>query len=197
MRSFLLTLLLLTATAASAQYGEPDINVRPALIPDTLHPSPSALHPSPFFGYLSYDSVLHAMPQYLLVCQRMKDLRSAYDAEMKRVEDDFNQKYEDFLEGRKDYPQTILLKRQNELQQLLQQNVDFRNRAREELRQAELDALAPLRQQLLHAVATVAKEHKLSFVFNTDRDACLFIDPDTAIDITAEVLQQIDSTPDF
>ena len=203
----LLSLLLLTAVAANAQNGEPDINVRSAVSPDTLTvssntlpissdtlpvsgdlPSPFTLPPSPSFGYLSYDSVLHAMPRYIDLPHRMKELREAYEAEMKRVEDEFNQKYEAFLEGRKDYPRTILLKRQNELQDLLKQNVAFRNRALDELRQAETAALAPLRQQLLNAVATVAKQNALAFVLNTDQDACLFIDPSCGIDLTAEVL---------
>ena len=140
---------------------------------------------------LSYDSVLRAMPQYAIVQHRVAELRKAYEAEMKRVEDEFNQKYEEFLEGRKDYPRTILLKRQNELQDMLQQNIAFRNRALDELRQAETEALAPLRQQLMQAVATVAKRKSLRHVINTDRDAALYLDPNFTIDITADVLEVI------
>ena len=42
------------------------------------------------------------------------------------MEDEFNRKYEDFLEGQRDFPQTILQKRQLELQQLMEKNIEFR-----------------------------------------------------------------------
>ena len=78
------------------------------------------------FGYLSYDSVLVAMPGYALVKNTLANMRSQYEAEMKRVEQDFNLKYEEFLEGQRDFPETILLKRQNELQNMLESNAKFR-----------------------------------------------------------------------
>ena len=71
---------------------------------------------APIIGYLSYDSVLTAMPQCAIVEKQLEELTTQYEAELKRVEDEFNQKYEAFLDGRKDFPRTILLKRQTELQ---------------------------------------------------------------------------------
>lgn len=52
-------------------------------------------------GYLSYDSALVAMPEYAAVMQQMADTRTAYNEEMKRVENEFNSKYEEFLENRR------------------------------------------------------------------------------------------------
>ena len=144
-----------------------------------------------FIGYLSYDSVLVSMPQYTLVENQMDTLRQVYQTELKRVEDDFNQKYEAFLDGRKDFPRTILLKRQTELQQLLQRNVEFKEQSLKELQQARTDALAPLRQRLSEAIAAVARQQQLAVVVNTDSNACPFIDPDFSIDITQEVMKVI------
>ena len=145
------------------------------------------LTPQPIFGYLSYDSALTSMAQYVLVEQQMDELRQAYEAEMQRVEEEFNQKYEAFLEGRRDFPRTILLKRQTELQQLLQRNVEFKEQCKQELAKARADALAPLRQQLNRAIATVARQHRLIMVVNTDADATPFIEPAFGLDITDEV----------
>ena len=71
------------------------------------------------FGYLSYETALAAMPESEGVLQQMNTLREAYEKELQRAEDEFNRKYEDFLEGQKDYPRTILLKRQTELQDMM------------------------------------------------------------------------------
>ena len=139
------------------------------------------------FGYLSYNTALEAMPQFLTVREQMKELRQKYDAELKRVEDEFNQKYEAFLEGRKDFPRTILLKRQTELQELLERNIAFKEKSRQELETAEAEAMKPLRQQLNEAIATVARQKGLVLVLNTDGDALPFIDSAISIDVSEAV----------
>jgi len=146
---------------------------------------------SPTIGYLSYDSVLTAMPQCAIVEKQLEELATQYEDELKRVEDEFNQKYEAFLDGRKDFPRTILLKRQTELQQLMQRNIEFRENSRRELQQAREEAYAPLRLSLSKAIAIVAKHHKLAVVVNTDANACPFIDPALAIDISQEVEKEL------
>ena len=47
------------------------------------------------FAYLSYEEALRSMPGYKLAQQSLGDLRAQYEAEQKRVEQDFNMKYED------------------------------------------------------------------------------------------------------
>ena len=142
-------------------------------------------------GYLSYEKALKALPDYALQQKKLADLRAQYEAELKRIETEFNQKYEAFLDGRKDFPRTILLKRQTELQQLMQRNIEFRENSLKELQQAREEAYAPLRRQLNEAIAIVAKRLKLAVVVNTDANACPFIDPDVAVDIRQEVEKEL------
>ena len=78
------------------------------------------------YGFLSYDSVMVAMPEYAEMTTSMAELRKQYEAEQKRVEDDFNKKYEEFLDGQATYPKTILQKRQSELQEILDKNIAFK-----------------------------------------------------------------------
>ena len=78
------------------------------------------------FGYFSYDQVLTTMREYKVVMENMNDLKTKYDAETKRVEEEFNKKYEEFLDGQRDFAPTILQKRQSELQELLKRNVAFK-----------------------------------------------------------------------
>ena len=138
-------------------------------------------------GYLSYDSALAAMPDYALVQARQAELRQAYEAELKRVEEEFNQKYEAFLEGQRDFPRTILLKRQTELQQLMEKNLEFKRQGLQELEQHYEEALAPLRQKLDQAIATLARKRGLAIVVNTDSRACPFISPDMGVDLQEAV----------
>ena len=142
-------------------------------------------------GFLSYDQALKAMPDYTLEQQKMADLRAEYDKELKRVEDEFNRKYEEFLDGQKDFPKTILYKRQTELKELMERNVAFKANSRRELAEAEKAAMAPLRQSLNELLAEIAKEHGFALILNTDADACPYIDPLMGVDIQDAVLQRL------
>lgn len=139
------------------------------------------------FGYLSYDSALVAMADYAVVQQNIADLRKAYETELQRVEKEFNDKYEAFLEGQKDFPHTILLKRQVELQELLQRNIDFKKQGLDDLQKAEREAMQPLRKRLNEAIAQVAAQQHLALVLNTDSNACPFIDPSLGVDVSQAV----------
>lgn len=136
---------------------------------------------------LSYDSVLHAMPDYASAQQQLDQLRQQYDAEAKRVEADFNAKYEDFLEGQRDFPPTILQKRQTELQELMEKNILFRDESRRLLKAAERDVMQPLHDKLAAALRRLARERGYALVLNTDGGACPYADPAQCDNITAEV----------
>lgn len=135
------------------------------------------------FGYFSYTEILNSMPDKAIVEKNLADLRAKYDAETKRVENEFNAKYEQFLEGQRDFAPTILQKRQAELQELMKKNIAFKAEAQRLLKQAEKDAYAPLRAKILAAVQRIGKERQLAFVINTDHDACPYTDPGMGEDI--------------
>ncbi len=143
------------------------------------------------FGYLSYESVLKTMSEYGAVMMRMDSLRSAFNAEMQRVENEFNRKYEDFLEGQKDFPRTILLKRQTELQEMMQKNLSFKQQLQKELTDTEAQLMAPLRIHLNEVIATIAREQKLALVINTDANACPFIEPMLGVDLNSAVITKL------
>lgn len=169
MKKFLLVIFACIAMAAQAQDNAPALK----------------------FGFLSYDLALKSMKDYAAVQMRMDSLRSAFNAEMQRVEDEFNRKYEDFLDGQKDFPRTILLKRQTELQEMMQKNIDFKQQLQRELTDTEAQLMAPLRIHLNEAIATIAREQGLVLVINTDANACPFIEPTVGIDVNELVVKKL------
>ena len=145
------------------------------------------------FGYLSYDQALKSMPEYLIVQKKLADLTAQYEAETKRVEDEFNTKYEQFLEGQRDFPPTILQKRQSELEELMEKNIAFKEESRQLLATAEQEAMAPLHEKLAAAIQQVGTSRGLAFILNTDQNAVPFINPSIGIDVTEAVLQLIEN----
>ena len=141
------------------------------------------------YGFLSYDSVMVAMPEYAQVQANLSQLRTQYEAEQQRVADDFNRKYEEFLDGQRSYPKTILQKRQSELQEMLDKSISFKKESQRLLADAEKAQYQTLRTRIQEAVETLAKQRSLCFVLNTDTGAFTWMNPDKGEDITEAVKQ--------
>lgn len=136
------------------------------------------------FGYFSFDNVLKSMPDFVMAQRSIDDLRQKYDAEMKRAEDEFNSKYEEFLDVQKDLVPAILRKRQAELQEMMQKNINFKNESQRLLKQAEADAFAPVKNKLYNALTKVGQAQGYAFILNTDGDACPYVNPEMGEDAT-------------
>lgn len=143
------------------------------------------------FGYLSYEQALQSMPDYKIAREKTDKLWGQYEAELKRVEDEFNRKYEDFLDGQREFPKTILRKRQTELQELMTKNIAFKEDSRRQLAEAEAEAIAPLKEKLNEVIAKIANERGYAFVINTDAEACPYINPQMGDDINELVTKSL------
>ena len=139
------------------------------------------------FGFLSYEAALKSMPDYAVVQQKLADLRQQYQDETLRVEDEFNRKYEEFLEGQREFPKTILQKRQTELQELLDKNIQFKENSRKELEKAEQDLMAPLKIRLIETLGNIGRQNGYAFIIDTDVKALPFINPAMGIDLNQQV----------
>lgn len=128
------------------------------------------------FGLLSYSEALKAMPDYAKVEKSLVDLRAKYDAEVKRSEDEFNKKYEEFLDGQRDFAPSIYQKRHAELQDMMEKNIKFREESQRLLKEASRDAYAPLRKKLATVLQKVGTDLGFAFILNTDNDAVPFVD---------------------
>lgn len=143
------------------------------------------------FGYFSFKEVFHTMPGYAIAKHNMDDLKAKYDAETKRSEDEFNSKYEEFLDGQRNFAPTILQKRQAELRELMAKNIAFKAEAERLLAQAETEAYAPLKAQIKNALQRVGKEKGFAFIMNADDDVLPYTDSTQGEDITALLKEKL------
>ena len=143
------------------------------------------------FGYLSIDSVLLSMPEYAQLQQDMATMRQQYETEMKRVEDDFNKKYEEFLDGQKSFPQTILQKRQSELQEMLDKNIAFKKEGLQMLKDTEKTQKDVILMMIEMTVKTIGMQRGYAFILNTDTNATPWLNPAMGEDITAAVKEML------
>ena len=140
--------------------------------------------PSLKFGYFSYEKVLHAMADYATATRSLNDLKAKYDAETKRSENDFHTKYEDFLEGQRNFAPSILKKRQAELQEILDKNIAFKKEADRLIEEVEKQVYAPVHAKLKKTIAKMAQESGYAFVLNADNNALPYVNNMVGEDIT-------------
>ena len=131
------------------------------------------------------------MPDYATAMQQIKILKNKYDEEAERVEKDFNKKYEEFLEGQRDFPPTILQKRQSELQELLDKNIAFKEESSRLLESAEKTIMAPVHRKLSDALQAIGRERGYIFIINTDNNTCPFVNQTRGEDITHIVRERL------
>ncbi len=143
------------------------------------------------FGYLSYDSILHEMPAYAQAMTELQTLKSKYEAEALRGEDEFQKKFVDFLQGQKDFPSTIMQKRQAELQTLMDNGVAFRIQVQNLMAQAEKDLVNNVRKELNRAILEVGVEYGYGYILNVDDNSCPYINPIVGVDVSLPVRQKL------
>lgn len=194
MRRLFNIILLLLPLKAVAQ----DFVVSDSL---ALHAVPTATVPTATtqpvlrFAYISYAEVRQQMPAYQQARQQVAELKSKYEAEAERAEEEFQRKFTEFLEGQKDFPSNILIKRQAELQDIMERGIAFRQECEELLRATEEDLMHSIDRQLNAAIVAVASQAGYAFVLNTDGNACPYINPALGDNITDMVRVRLNLTP--
>ena len=143
------------------------------------------------FGYISYEQVLKEMPEYAKAKQDLAALKAKYEAEAQKGEEEFQRKFVDFLQGQKDFPQTIMQKRQAELQALMDNGVAFRMKSQELIAQAEKDMMQEAQKRLNRALLEVGVELGYGYILNTDGNSCPYINPVVGVDVTDIVRKKL------
>ena len=143
------------------------------------------------YGRLDYDSLLTSLPEYTQVQEQLASLRQQYDKEAAYNEANFKRLFADFLQGQKDFPQNIMLKRQRELQDAMEKSLAFRRSCDSLLVRAEADLLAPLFVKLNTAIRAVGMERGYECIVNTAAGTHPFLHPSLTEDAAPFVIQKL------
>lgn len=143
------------------------------------------------YGYCSRLQLLQSMPEYTKAVQELTKLREQLEKEVYHNETEFRRQYSEYLNGQKDFPQAILLKRQRDLQAAMENGIAFRMQGDSLLHKAEEDIMAPLRNRVEEAIRSVGMERGLDYVIDIDKDVYVFLRPELSEDITAYVEEKL------
>lgn len=143
------------------------------------------------YGYIHYDSLLHSMTDYAEAQRQMAELRKKYEAEATYNEQSFKRMFAEFLQGQKEFPQNILLKRQRDLQDAMEKSLAFRHEIDSLLNAAEDELVYPVRKRLDEAIQAVGLEHGYEYIINRDANTYPFVHHSVAEDATTFVEEKL------
>lgn len=143
------------------------------------------------FGYLDFNSTLKLMPEYLEAEINLQKMQSDYRAEIERSKREFERQYIEFLLEQEHLSASIVAKRQKELQLLMDNNAQFRDKVQEELESQRVNMLDPIKKKLLSAISKVCTDKNLDYVIDTGSKAYLVINPEKGVDISSSVFSML------
>jgi len=126
------------------------------------------------FGHINTNELLRLMPGRE---QAMADLES-YTRELEEtfvaMQQEFQTKYQDYLENQENFSQLVRQSRERELQSLNERIMEFQQSAQEDLLAQEERLLSPIIEQARNAIQKVGREHGFTYIFDTSGGSMVF-----------------------
>ncbi|GAB1429628.1 hypothetical protein MASR2M18_04600 [Ignavibacteria bacterium] len=143
-------------------------------------------------GYVDTELILRQMPEAIDADKKLKEVGTKYQDTLKRMQDDFSKRLEKYrqqegmmsADGKKTEEDALKAMQQN---YLAYQEEKFGNAG--ELAHMQATLMAPLRERIQGGIKEVAKEEKMSFIFDKTNPSMLFAEE--KYDMTYRVLDKI------
>lgn len=144
-------------------------------------------------AYINSIELLELIPGKVAASRSISELNQKYKDELAVMQNDYNNKYTDFLANQNKLAESIKLRRMQELYELEQNINRFMKVAQEDVESQEAQLIVPLKEKLKEAVQQVGIEQGFTVIYDMANPTIAFITPN-AIDANPMIkakLQQI------
>lgn len=128
------------------------------------------------FGTVNSAEVFNVMPDKATAEATLKQASEKYDAEFKRLQEDFQKDYEAYEKLDKDAstPAAIKERHQKDLQEKYQKIQNFQQTAAQDLQKQQETLLAPIQSKLQQAIQAVGAENGFTYIFDLSIPAVIY-----------------------
>ncbi len=126
------------------------------------------------FGTVSSAEVIAVMPERAAAEKQLQDLSKRYEDEFMKVQEEFQNKYKEFQALGDTIPETIKMRRLQEVQETQQRIESFRAMAQEDIAKKQEELFAPIQQKLMDAIKAVGEEGKYTYIFDMTYPVVLY-----------------------
>ena len=120
------------------------------------------------FGTVNTAEVLAVMPERAAAEKEMQDLTKRYEDEFVKLQEDFQKKYQEVQAMGDTVPETIRMRRYEELEGMQQRIESFRQVAEQDLAKKQEALFMPIQQKLMEAITAVGSENNFTYIFDAN-----------------------------
>lgn len=135
-------------------------------------------------AYVNTQEVFNAMPEVAAMQKQLNDLNTNYQTELKKMQDEYQKKYSDYVQQQDSLTENIKLRRQQEIQDIQSRIDNFIQVAQQDVQKKQQELLQPIQTKIQTAIKSVGDEKGYTYII--DPAALLFTAP-SAINATAFV----------
>ncbi len=136
------------------------------------------------FGHIDFQQVLQTMPERMDAEKALTKLAADLQTEMTKIQKELTDKSKEFIAQQNTLTGAVRVAKEDEINSLNQRVQNFPQKAQENISSEEARRMQPIVEKLNKAIADVAKEKGLLYVF--DIKSVLY-HSDQSIDISAPV----------
>ena len=126
------------------------------------------------FGTVNTQEIFNLMPDRVTAENTLKSVSEKYEAEFKKLQEEFNKKYTEFQALDESTPQSIKDSRMRELQENSQKIQNFQQTAQQEIAKQQETLHAPISDKIQKAIQAVGAEGGFTFIYDLSIPAIVY-----------------------
>ena len=142
------------------------------------------------FAHVNSATIIQAMPEYTTAQTEMQSLTKSYEDELKRMQDEFKTKLDDYEKNQATLPDAVKQRRETELQDLQQRMQTYYQSSQEDLQKAQQTKMQAIQKKVTDAIKEVGTAG--GYVYIMDVTAGIpFINETISTDVTSQVMAKL------
>jgi outer membrane protein len=142
------------------------------------------------FAHVNTATIIQAMPEYTAAQNEMQTLTKTYEDELKRMQDEFKSKLDDYEKNQATLPDAVKQRRESELQDLNQRMQQYYQTSQEELQKAQQTKMQAITAKVTEAIKEVGTAGGYVYVMDVT-SGIPFINETLSTDVTAQVKSKL------
>lgn len=148
----------------------------------------------PKMGFVNSSKVLQEFPEAQEVNRRLENMSRQWQTELEKMGKDLQAKYEDFQKKEPLLKEDEKQARRQELIELEQRGIEYRQQkfgSDGQLAVMTDSLLTPIKQKVIRVIEQVAKDEKLTFIFDRNDQIMVVLYGDPKLDFTNLVIDRL------
>ncbi len=141
-------------------------------------------------GHVNSQEILQVFPDRINAEKAMQEYAKKLETEQKRMEDELNKKYQEYLVQRDSLAELVKATKEKDLQELQQRIATYSQIAQQDLQKKEEEMIKPIIEKVQKAIDEVGKENGFTYIMDVANRTVVYVGTGST-DITSLVKKKL------